>query len=87
MAPVDLEHAAGPQDPFAVFPSIQSSHGTFDFTSVGRDQSDVDSSHHITNTNTGNSTTTTTTNSGNELSVVGLSTGKQYFTMLLNYSG
>jgi hypothetical protein len=75
------EHVLGSQDTSVMFPHIQSSHGSFDFTSVGRDQSYIDSSHHISNINSGNNTTTRTTNSGNDLSVVFFSGKQQSLTL------
>lgn len=50
-------------------PHIQASHGKFNITSVGRDQTHIDSSNHVTNTNSGNTTTTITKDSNNDSSV------------------
>jgi hypothetical protein len=50
------------------FPDIQSSQDTFMMTSFGGNQNTVDTSHHIMNTNSGNTTTTVTMNSNNNSS-------------------
>jgi hypothetical protein len=51
------------------FPHVQSSRNPFAITSIGGDHNVVDSSRHVTSTNSGNTTTTTTTNSNNDSSV------------------
>ena len=48
---------------------IQCSHGQFMFTSIGGDQTIMDASHHVVNTNSGNTTTTTIMNSNNDSSI------------------
>lgn len=68
-APGGWENLLDSQDPSIMFPYIQSSTGTFNFTSIGKDQHYTDSSHHITNINSSNNSTTVTTNTGNDLSV------------------
>jgi len=55
--------------PYPFLPHIQSSSGQFQFTSIAGDQTMTDSSHHIVNTNSGNTSTTITTNSNNDTSV------------------
>jgi hypothetical protein len=63
----DAEPSTGHRHP--PFPDIQSSHGTFSMSSVEGDQNNLDSSRHVTNTNSGNTTTSVTTNSNNDSSV------------------
>ena len=70
------KHLPDSQDTSVIFPHIQSSHGAFEFTSVGKDQNHVDSSHHISTINSNNKTTTMMTDAGNDSSVRPLS-GKQ----------
>ena len=61
------------------FPVIQSSTGQFNITHVGRDQNFVDSSSHVTNFNSGNTTTTITRNSNNDSSIrLGIVDPQQY---------
>lgn len=48
---------------------IRSSNGQFKFTSIAGNQTSTDSSNHIVNTNSGNTTTTITTDSNNDTSV------------------
>jgi hypothetical protein len=52
-----------------MFPSIQLTNGDIAFTSVGGDLNNIDSSQHIVNTNSGNTTTTITQNSNNDSSI------------------
>lgn len=72
----DSDNLMGSQNPSVVVPHIDSSHGTFEFTSVEKDQTHVDSSQHITNSNSNNTATTITDNSSNDRSVR-LFSGKQ----------
>jgi hypothetical protein len=72
----DSGNLLGSPNPSVAVPQIESSHGTFEFTSVERDQTRVDSSQHITNSNSNNTTTTKTENSVNYRSVR-LFSGKQ----------
>jgi hypothetical protein len=57
------------QQQHRMFPAIQSSSGQFNTTHVGHDQNSVDSSYHVTNSNSGNTTTTITANSNNDSSI------------------
>ena|ERR1700733_13274822 len=67
----DSGNPIGSQNPSesAVVPHIESSHGTFEFTSVEGNQNHVDSSQHISNSNSNNTTTMKTDNSGNDRSI------------------
>jgi hypothetical protein len=56
-------------DIYSLFPSLQSSGGHFRVTSVGGNQNSVNSSWHVANTNSGNTTTTITVGSNNDSSV------------------
>lgn len=58
-----------PPIPAPSFPNVHSSYGTSNFSAVGGDHSTVDSSTHISNTNSGNTSTTITKNSNNDTSI------------------
>jgi hypothetical protein len=73
------------QDTSMIFPHITSSDGTFDITTIGKDQNCIDSSHHVTSTNSGNNITTVMTNTGNDLSVRLCSGELSSFTFPLSY--
>jgi hypothetical protein len=75
----------GSQDTSMIFPHITSSDGTFDITTIGKDQNSTDSSHHVTSTNSGNNITTVMTNTGNDLSVRLCSGELLSFTFPLSY--
>ncbi|KAF9464049.1 hypothetical protein BDZ94DRAFT_1356243 [Collybia nuda] len=57
------------KEPRPPFPNIHSSHGSISITTVDGNQVTTDASHHITNTNSGNTTNTTITGSDNNSSV------------------
>lgn len=61
------EHSSGFHDHF-LSPHIHSAQGRIKFTSVAGDVNHIDSSQHITSTNSGNTTNTIITNSNNDFS-------------------
>ena len=63
MPPVEMSM---PQFPLPSFPGNQSSNGTFNSSAVRHDQITIDSSHHVLNYNSGNTTTMITKNSNND---------------------